>query len=410
MTDSRRLYERAKRLMPGGVNSPVRAFEPYPFFASSGSGAGIHDVDGNEYVDYCLAYGSLILGHRPRHVMARVREQLQRGAHFGVPNELEVELAEKIVKHVPCAEMVRFVNSGTEATAAVVRLARAYTGRDNILIFDGCYHGAHDHFLFGAEGPKSPGIPHVLRRNTFVARFNDLASVEEITRKNDLAAIMVEPVIGNLGCIPPADDFLEGLREICDEHGALLIFDEVITGFRLALGGAQEFFKVEPDLVTLGKIIGGGFPIGAFAGKAEIMRLVAPSGNVYHAGTFCGHPVTMAAGLATIESIERGKVIEKASAFAKKVAKILQRELELHVNRVASMFQVFFTSGEVKSAADAKKCDKAAFMRFHRALLGKGVFAAPSQFECWFTSAAHNEGDLNTTRLAIASAAREILK
>lgn len=407
---SRGLYERAKRLLPGGVDSPVRAFDPYPFFIGQGEGSRIRDVDGNEYVDYCLAYGPLILGHRPPEVLEAVRDQLKRGILFGIPSELELDLAEKITKHVPCAEMVRFVNSGTEATGSIVRLARAYTNRENILIFDGCYHGAHDHFLFEKKGPKTPGIPHVLRRNTLIASFNDLESVEKIARKNNLAAIMVEPVMGNLGCIPPADDFLKGLQEICDDAGALLIFDEVITGFRLAMGGAQEFFEVEPDLATLGKIIGGGFPVGAFVGKAEIMKLVAPAGKVYQAGTFCGHPITMAAGLATIESIEKERVIEKASAFAKKVADILWRELKLPVNQVASMFQVFFTECEVKSADDARKCDKAAFMRFHRALLENGVFAAPSQFECWFTSAAHSREDLEITKGAITTASGQIIK
>lgn len=402
---SRRLYERAKRLLPGGVDSPVRAFEPHPFFIERGDGSRIRDADGNEYVDYCLAYGPLILGHRPSSVIEAIEKQTKKGILFGIPSELELELAEKITKHIPCAEMVRFVNSGTEATASVVRLARAYANRENILIFDGCYHGAHDHFLFGTEGPKSPGIPHVLRRSTLVAPFNDLASVEEIAKKGELAAIMIEPVMGNLGCIPPADGFLKGLREICDDRGVLLIFDEIITGFRLAMGGAQELFNVLPDLATLGKIIGGGFPVGAFVGKAEIMKLVAPAGKVYQAGTFCGHPVTMAAGLATIEALEKGKAIERASNFAGKVANALKRELELPVNQIASMFQVFFTEGEVSSADDARRCDKAAFMRFHRALLKNGVFAAPSQFECWFTSAAHTDEDLRLTEKAIARAA-----
>jgi len=404
-TRSRWLYEKAKRLLPGGVDSPVRAFAPYPFFIERGEGSRIIDVDGNEYVDYCLAYGPLILGHRPPVVVEAVKNQLKRGVLFGIPSELELKLAEKIVKHVPCAEMVRFVNSGTEATASVVRLARAYTGRENILIFDGCYHGAHDHFLFGTKGPKSPGIPHVLRRSTLIAPFNDLASVEKIARKNELAAIMVEPVMGNLGCIPPADGFLKGLREVCDDHGALLIFDEVITGFRLAMGGAQELFNVKPDLATFGKIIGGGFPVGAFVGKAEIMKLVAPAGEVYQAGTFCGHPVTMAAGLATIEALERGKAIERASNFASKVANTLKRELKLPVNQMGSMFQVFFTEGKVSSADDARRCNKEEFMRFHRSLLKNGVFAAPSQFECWFTSAAHSNGDLKLTEDAIELAA-----
>lgn len=395
-------------MLPGGVDSPVRAFEPYPFFIEQGEGSRIRDVDGNEYVDYCLAYGPLILGHRPPEVVEAVRDQLKRGILFGIPSELKLELAEKITKHVPCAEMVRFVNSGTEATASVVRLARAYTNREKVLIFDGCYHGAHDQFLFGKTGPKSLGIPHVIRRNTLVATFNDLANVEKIARKNELAAIMVEPVIGNLGCVPPAEGFLRGLREICDERGVLLIFDEVITGFRLALGGAQEVFNVIPDLTTLGKIIGGGFPIGAFVGRKEIMKLIAPVGDVYQAGTFCGHPITMAAGSATIKTLERKKTINRANNFASKVADVLRREFRLPVNRISSMFQVFFTQGEIRSADDVRKCDKAAFMRFHRVLLKNGIFAAPSQFECWFTSAAHSKNDLTVTKEAIACAAKAV--
>jgi glutamate-1-semialdehyde 2,1-aminomutase len=406
---SKKLYEKAKCLLPGGVNSPVRAFEPYPFFIERGEGSRIRDVDGNEYVDYCLAYGPLILGHRAASVMEAIKRQAEKGVLFGIPTELELDLAEKITKHVPCAEMVRFVNSGTEATASVVRLARAYTNRENILIFDGCYHGAHDHFLFGKEGPKTPGIPHVLRRNTLVASFNDLESAEKTARKSELAGIMVEPVMGNLGCIPPAKGFLKGLREICDEFGALLIFDEVITGFRLALGGAQEFFDVIPDLVTLGKVIGGGFPIGAFAGKAEIMKLITPAGRVYQAGTFCGHPVAMSAGLATIETLEREDVIEKAGSFASEVADMLRRMLGNPVNQVMSMFQVFFAEREPESADDARKSDKKAFMRFHRVLMKTGVFIAPSQFECWFTSAAHSHEDLKITREAIAAASSEII-
>jgi glutamate-1-semialdehyde 2,1-aminomutase len=405
---SKKLYEKAKRLLPGGVDSPVRAFGPHPFFIDRGYGSRIRDVDGNEYVDYCLAYGPLILGHRPPSVMKAIAEQVKKGVLFGIPSELELNLAEKIMKHVPCAEMVRFVNSGTEATASVVRLARAYTKRENILIFDGCYHGAHDHFLFGKKGPKSPGIPHVLRRNTLVGSFNDLASVEKIARKTEFAAIMVEPVVGNLGCVPPTEGFLKGLREICDERNALLIFDEVITGFRLALGGAQEFYDVVPDLATLGKIIGGGFPVGAFVGKTEIMKLVAPAGKVFQAGTFCGHPVTMTAGLATIETLEKKRAIDHASKFASRVVDVLKRELGLPVNQVASMFQVFFTECEVRSPDDARKSDKTTFMRFHRALLENGVFVAPSQFECWFTSSEHDERDLKETRAAITKAASKI--
>lgn len=405
---SKRLYKRSKLFLPGGVDSPVRAFEPYPFFIKRGEGSRICDVDGKEYIDYCLAYGPLILGHRPPSVMEAIKEQLRGGVLFGIPSELELQLAEKIKKHVPCAEMSRFVNSGTEATASAVRLARAYTNREDILIFDGCYHGAHDYFLFGKEGSKSPGIPRALKRKTHVASFNDLESVEKIVRKNELAAIIVEPVMGNLGCIPPAKGFLKGLREICDSQDALLVFDEVITGFRLAMGGAQEFFGVVPDLAALGKIIGGGFPVGAFIGKAEIMKLIAPVGKVYQAGTFCGHPVTMAGGLATIENLEKSRVIERASNFAGKLEDILKQELGLPVNRVASMFQVFFSDREVKSADDARRCDKKRFMRFHRELLNNGVFLAPSQFECWFTSSAHSSSDLTITKEAISFAAKKL--
>ncbi len=407
---SRKLYDRAKRILPGGVDSPVRAFEPYPFFVERGRDARITDVDGKEYVDYCLAYGPLILGHQAPPVAKAVNAQLKHGVLFGIPNELEIRLAEKITKHVPCAEMVRFVNSGTEATSSVVRLARAYTGREKILIFDGCYHGAHDHFLFGKKGAKSPGIPHVLRQDTIVASFNNQESVEKIARKNELAAIMVEPVMGNLGCIPPEDGFLKGLREICDDNGAMLIFDEVITGFRLGLSGAQGLFKVMPDLTTLGKIIGGGFPVGAFTGRSEIMKLVAPSGKVYQAGTFCGHPVTMAAGLATLETIERKNTIQKASYFAGKVAGILERELGYNVNRVGSLFQVFFNDSEVRSADEARKSDNVKFMKFHRALMENGVFASPSQFEVWFTSSAHSAKDLDATEEAISRAAETVRK
>ena len=407
--DSKQLYEKSRQFLPGGVDSPVRAFDPYPFFIKRGNGSRIYDVDGKEYVDYCLAYGPLILGHRPKGVMRAIKDQLRDGILFGVPSELELQLAEKIKKHVPCAEMTRFVNSGMEATSSAVRLARAYTEREDILIFDGCYHGAHDYFLFGKRSCKSLGIPRAIRLTTHVATFNDLESVEEIAGKRKLAAIIVEPVMGNSGCIPPMNGFLKGLREICDEHGALLIFDEVISGFRVSMGGAQKLFKVTPDLATLGKIIGGGFPIGAFVGRSEIMNMIAPSGRVFQAGTFCGHPVTMAAGLATIEIMEKNKVIERASSFAGKVVRVLEQELGLPVNRVASMFQVFFTDEEVKSADDVKNCDKARFMRFHRSLMNNGVFIAPSQFECWFTSSAHSNRDFSKTKESISQASKEVL-
>ena len=401
MTLSKQLFEMAKALLPGGVNSPVRAFDPYPFFVKGGRGSRIFDVDGKEYVDFCLAYGALILGHAHPSVVNRIKEQLDQGIHFGAPSEFEVKLSEKIVKHIPCAEMVRFTNSGMEATSSAVRLARAYTGREKILMFDGCYHGAHDHFLFDKNGAKSPGVPKELAKTTLVCEFNDIESVERATDGNELAAIIVEPVMGNMGCIPPEKEFLRGLREICDKSGALLIFDEVITGFRLSLGGAQAYYKVVPDLATFGKIIGGGFPIGAFAGKREIMQEVAPAGKVYHAGTFCGHTIAMIAGLSTIEEIEKNGVIEKATAIAARICNFLKKESEFTVNRVGPMFQIFFTRNEVKSAEDARKSDRSRFMKFQGAMLSNGVFVPPSQFECWFTSSAHDRFDLERVESAI---------
>lgn len=396
--NSKDLYEDAKRLIPGGVNSPVRAFDPYPFFISEGEGSRITDVDGNEYLDYCLGYGPLILGHKPPVVMKAILEQLKKGTHFGIPNKAEIKLAEKIVSLVPCAEMIRFTNSGTEATSSAIRLARAYTNREKILIFDGCYHGAHDHFLFDLHKVKSPGIPESIRETTLVAPFNDLERVKSLSEENELATIIVEPVMGNAGCIPPEDGFLEGLRNICNDNDILLFFDEVITGFRLSLGGAQEYFNVTPDLVTLGKIIGGGFPIGGFAGKKDIMKLVKPEGKVFHAGTFSGHPVTMTAGLATLKELENQKVIDKTTKYAEELAETLREESGKTVNQIASMLQIFFTESEVHTADDVRATDKKAYKRFHQALLKKGVFIPPARSECWFVSSAHSKEDLKITK------------
>ncbi|KXB01736.1 glutamate-1-semialdehyde aminotransferase [candidate division MSBL1 archaeon SCGC-AAA259O05] len=406
--NSKDLYEESKVLFPGGVNSPVRAFKPYPFFVESGNGSKIYDADGNEYLDYCLGYGPLILGHKHPAVLEAVRDQLEKGSHFGIPTEAESRLAEKIVDHVPAAEMVRFVNSGTEATVNAVRLARGYTGKENILMFDGGYHGANDSLLFDSGGSKTPGIPKALEDSTLVAPFNDLEKVRRIAGENELAAIVVEPVMGNVGCIPPVKGFLKGLREVCDDINALLVFDEVITGFRLAMGGAQEYFDVHPDLVTLGKIIGGGFPIGAFGGEKEIMEEVTPEGEVFHAGTFSGHPVAMSAGKATIEVLENENTIGRTSSFAEKLAGLLREESEYPVNQIGPMLQVFFREGDVRNAEDARLSDSDKFKRFHRSLMDSGVFIPPSRMECWFISAAHSSKDLDNTKNAIKDSLEEI--
>ena len=307
---SKLLYEKAKKLMPGGVNSPVRAFTPYPLFTSHARGSRIVDVDGNEYVDYCLAYGPLILGHSPAKVVAEVRKQLDKGTMYGTPTEKELKLAELICENVPCAEMIRLVNTGTEATMSAIRVARGYTGKKKIVKFEGCYHGAHDSVLVKAGSgattfgtPDSLGIPEETTQNTLVLPYNDIESLEEtVKREKDLiAALIIEPVVGNAGVILPKDGYLKRIRELTEENGIVLIFDEVITGFRLGFGGAQGYFNILPDMVTLGKIMGGGFPIAAYAGRKEIMETVAPAGPVYQAGTYSGNPVSVVAGLATLE-------------------------------------------------------------------------------------------------------------
>ncbi|HTX61956.1 MAG TPA: glutamate-1-semialdehyde 2,1-aminomutase, partial [Methanobacterium sp.] len=298
------LFDEAKKYLPGGVNSPVRAFKPYPFFAESAEGSHIYDVDGNDYVDYCLAYGPLVMGHSNPKIIEAVKKQLEKGSAYGVPTEKEIELAREVVTRVPCADMVRFVNSGTEATMSAIRLARAITGKKKIIKFEGSYHGAHDYVLVksgsGAMGlPDSPGVPEETTRNTILIPFNDEGVLTELInqQKDEIAAIIVEPVMGNIGCIPPREGYLKFLRQITSENEIILIFDEVITGFRLSRGGSQEYFDVTPDLATFGKILGGGFPIGALAGKKEYMEMIAPKGNVYQAGTFNGNPISITAGL-----------------------------------------------------------------------------------------------------------------
>jgi len=413
LTRSEELFEKAKRLMPGGVNSPVRAFLPYPFFTERAKGSRLIDVDGREYVDYCLAYGPLILGHAHPAVVEAVRAQLECGSLFGTPTEREVELAELICKVVPSAEMVRLVSTGGEATMSAIRAARGYTGKKKIIKFEGCYHGAHDYVLVKAGSgatafgiPTSLGVPEETTRNTIVVPFNDSEGFKKAVKENreDLAAVIVEPVIGNIGLVLPKEGFLETLREVTETYGVVLIFDEVITGFRLALGGAQEYYGVTPDMTTLGKILGGGFPLAAYVGKEEIMKLIAPSGKVYQAGTYSGNPVSVAAGLTTLKFLCANgkefyaKMEDKCEAIVKPLETIIRESnLKVQVNHLASMFQLFFTDVPVYDYATVKTSDTAKFMMYQAKLLEKGVFVPPSQFETCFLSSEHSNRDIEYT-------------
>jgi glutamate-1-semialdehyde 2,1-aminomutase len=413
MSKSSRLFEKAKKVIPGGVNSPVRAFAPYPFFTSSGKGSRIRDVDGNEYIDYCLAYGPLILGHACPEVVEAVGAQLAEGTLYGTPTEQEVELAELIHACVPSAEMVRLTTTGAEATMAALRTARAFTGKNKAVKFEGCYHGAHDGVLVKAGSgattfgvPDSLGVPEEATRNTLVCPFNDAEKLEKVIKKEraDLAAIIMEPVIGNIGVVLPKEGYLRRVRELTEDYGVVLIFDEVITGFRLALGGAQEYFDVTPDMTTLGKILGGGFPIAAFTGQKEIMQNIAPAGKAYQAGTYSGNPISVTAALATLKTIKRrGKrFYERLEAKCESMTKGLKKLAEdngiaARVNGVASMFQIFFTGRPVSDYETAKTSDAKRFMMYHAKLLKSGVFVPPSQYETCFISSEHSDKDVKET-------------
>lgn len=421
---SEKLFEQAKKKIPGGVNSPVRAFEPYPFFTQYAKGSHIVDVDGNDYVDYCMGYGPLILGHAHPQVVKAVRDQLEKGTLYGTPTEQEVELAELICELVPSAEMVRLVNTGTEATMSAIRAARGYTGKKKLIKFEGCYHGAHDYVLVKAGSgattfgiPTSLGVPEETTCNTIVVPYNDADAFEEVVKneKKDLAAVIVEPVMGNIGVIPPREGFLEALRELTEKYGVVLIFDEVITGFRLALGGAQEYYGIKPDMTTLGKILGGGFPMAAYAGEEEIMRMIAPSGKVYQAGTYSGNPISVAASMTILNFLrEKGngfysKLESKCSRIVKSLESMLDElNLKLQVNHIASMFQLFFTEEPVYDYPTVKKANNKKFMVFHKKLLTKGVFLPPSQFETCFLSTAHSARDVEKTLEGFKSALQSL--
>jgi glutamate-1-semialdehyde 2,1-aminomutase len=414
VTRSSELFNRAKRVLPGGVNSPVRAFRAVggtPFFVAHGHGSSLADVDGEEYLDYVCSWGALILGHAHPVVLDAVRAAAGRGWTYGAPCEAEVDLAEEVRQRMPSLEMMRFVNSGTEATMAAVRLARAATGRDIIVKFEGCYHGHADSFLVKAGSgvatlglPDSPGVPAALAGLTLTAPFNDARSVADLFREHAdrIAAVIVEPYVGNAGFIPPESDFHPALRSLCDRHGALLIFDEVMTGFRVAAGGAQERLGVKPDLTTLGKIVGGGLPVGVYGGRADLMKRVAPEGPVYQAGTLSGNPVAMAAGLATLRETSKPGFYETLNRRTDRLVSGLQHAarrngVAVTTGHAGSMWGLYFTPGPVRSYADARQSDTALFARWHKAALARGVFLAPSAFEAGFVSAAHSDADIDFT-------------
>jgi len=414
VTRSSELFDRAKRVLPGGVNSPVRAFRAVggtPFFVARGEGSRLIDVDGKRYIDYVCSWGPLILGHAHPAVLDAVQQAARRGWTYGAPCEAEVELAEEVGRRMPSLEMMRFVNSGTEATMAAVRLARAATGRDLIVKFDGCYHGHADGFLVKAGSgvatlglPDSPGVPAALASLTLTAPFNDARAVADLFRKHAdrIAAVIVEPYVGNVGFISPDSDFHPALRDVCDQYGALLIFDEVMTGFRVAAGGAQQRVGVTPDLTTLGKIVGGGFPVGVYGGRADLMKRVAPEGPVYQAGTLSGNPVAMAAGLATLRETNHAGFYEELEQKTRRLTSGLERVAQRHdvpmtVGHAGSMWGAYFAEGPVRNYADAKRTDTALFARWHKSALARGVFLAPSAFEAGFVSSAHSDADIDHT-------------
>jgi len=425
---SHKLFARASRVLPGGVDSPVRAFQAVggsPLFIRRASGAIIEDVDGNRFIDYVMSWGPLIHGHAPRSLVRAIAAAARRGTSFGAPSPLEHELGERVRALMPSIERVRFVSSGTEAAMSAIRVARAFTRRDQIVKFEGCYHGHADAFLVKAGSgamtlgiPTSPGVPAPVVAGTLLARYNDLRSVDALIdeRPGSIAAIIVEPIAGNIGLVAPADGFLTGLRERCTRHGILLIFDEVISGFRASVGGAQAIFDVRPDLTCLGKIIGGGLPVGAYGGRAAIMEMIAPAGPVYQAGTLSGNPVAMTAGLWALKRLvpklykdlaARGSLLAAGLAAAAR-----DTGVPLHVNAFGSLLTPFFTSTPVRDYQSALAANTQAYATFFRGMLKRGVYPPPSQFEAWFLSAAHTDAHIKKTiaaaRAAMNDVAREI--
>ncbi|MCQ4167443.1 glutamate-1-semialdehyde 2,1-aminomutase [Tahibacter harae] len=424
MTSNHELFDRARQLMPGGVNSPVRAFKSVggePFFTARADGPYLWDVEGRRYIDYVGSWGPMIVGHNHVHVRSAVARAIENGLSFGTPCPAEVTMAETITRLLPAVEMVRMVNSGTEATMAAIRLARGFTGRSKIVKFEGCYHGHGDAFLVKAGSgaltfgvPTSPGVPAGLADLTLTLPYNDLAAAQALFAEHgrDIAGLIIEPVAGNMNCIPPRPGYLQGLRELCTQHGALLIFDEVMTGFRVALGGAQALYGITPDLSTFGKIIGGGMPVGAYGGRREVMQQIAPAGPVYQAGTLSGNPVAMAAGLAMLELIQTpgfyAEIERKTRLLTDGLrAMAVEAGVAMTTNQVCGMFGIFFTDQTVETFAQATACDTALFNRFFHGMLKRGVYLAPSAFEAGFLSSAHDDDVIAETLRAAREALRE---
>lgn len=407
---SPKLFENACSLMPGGVSSPVRAIKPCPFYTSRAEGPYLFDADGNRFIDYCLAYGPMILGHRHPAIKKAVEDQLQKGWLYGTPSQLEILLAQRITNLYPSMEMLRFVSTGTEATMAALRVARGATGRNKIIKIEGGFHGAHDSVLIKAGSgattlgiPDSLGVPADTAKNTLQVPYNDIKALENVLKQfpGEIAALIIEPVLGNIGPVLPKEGYLKAVRELTAKADVLLIFDEVITGFRLSLGGAQKYYGITPDLTTLGKIIGGGFPIGIFGGRRDLIEQVAPSGGIYQAGTFNGSPVSLAAGMATLDVMENGKVLEKLDSTGNQMRRALKdivedQKLGYSVVGIASMFKVFF-GPEPHNYIEALKCDKVGYLSFFHRMLESGIFLTPSQFETDFISAAHNPEVIEAT-------------
>jgi len=411
---SKELFKKAKKLIPGGVNSPVRAFKSVggePLFIKKASGSKIYDADGNEYIDYVGSWGPMIVGHSNPKVVSALKKAIVNGTSYGAPTESEVQLAEMVIKAFPSIEMVRMVNSGTEATMSAIRLARAYTNRNKVIKFEGCYHGHVDSLLVKAGSgaatlglPDSPGVPPDFAKNTITIPFNDIERVKDVLEKEGekIACIILEPVIGNIGVVPPKNGFLQGLREVTKKYGIVLIFDEVMTGFRVAYGGTQELYNIKADLTCLGKIIGGGLPVGAYGGKREIMEMVAPAGPVYQAGTLSGNPLAMTAGIETLKILSKSGIYKKLDKISEKLCKGMEdgaREsgIPVYSTRVGSMFSMFFTDKEVIDYTTAKTSDINRFSKYFSLMLKGGIYLAPSQFEAGFVSLAHSDSDIDRT-------------
>jgi glutamate-1-semialdehyde 2,1-aminomutase len=419
------LFNRAKQVIPGGVNSPVRAFKSVgadPLFIKKASGSHIYDEDDNSYIDYVGSWGPMILGHCHPQVVAAVKQCMDKGSSFGAPTELEISLAQMVIDAVPSIEMVRMVSSGTEATMSAIRVARGYTGRDKILKFSGCYHGHADALLVKAGSgaatfgvPDSPGVPADFAKHTLTAEYNSLDSVKKLLadNKDQVACIILEPVAGNMGTVPPRPGFLEGLRELCSNEGIILIFDEVMSGFRVDYGGAQQLYGVTPDMTTLGKIIGGGLPVGAFGGRREIMEKLSPSGGIYQAGTLSGNPLAMTAGIETLKLLQQPgfyqQLEEKSAALSEGISQAAKAAgYPIYNTRVGSMFCTFFTKGEVFDWPTASACDTSAFATYFKAMLNEGIYLAPSQFETAFMSISHSQADIDATVAAAAKCFKQL--